>query len=233
MTEQEWLEYFDSERMLELLSGDRKLRLFAVGYCRRIWYLLVHQCSRETVEVAERFADGLATTEELAHAWNTVWNMPWNILHFDQGHGGRASDWAGAAAGKTAHPDAWWAASGVARWASWAVALTGIKGGLLSAPAEAAALDAAKRAGWSRVTAISLYAARERQCRLLRCIYSNPGRPITLDRAWQTRKVCALAHDAYNNRFLPAGTLDKKCLFALASALEDAGCTDSAILNHC
>jgi hypothetical protein len=56
---------------------------------------------------------------------------------------------------------------------------------------------------------------------------------VTLNPAWQTPTVLALATAAYENRILPAGTLDATRLAILADALEDAGCDNAGILNHC
>jgi hypothetical protein len=71
MTEQEWLECADPQKMLEFLRGkasERKLRLFACAWCRSVWDLLVEDLFRAAVEAAERFADGLASRKDLAAA---------------------------------------------------------------------------------------------------------------------------------------------------------------------
>ncbi len=66
MTEPEWLACKDPKTMFALLQGkttDRKLRLFSVACCRQIWDML-DKIGREAVEVAERYTDGMATSEE-------------------------------------------------------------------------------------------------------------------------------------------------------------------------
>ena len=59
-----------------------------------------------------------------------------------------------------------------------------------------------------------------------------PPRPVPLDPSWRTADVLSLAQAAYDNRALPAGTLEPARLALLADALEDAGCTDAEILGH-
>jgi hypothetical protein len=71
------------------------------------------------------------------------------------------------------------------------------------------------------------------QVALLRDLFGNPFRPASVSPAWQTAEVVALAQAAYDERALPSGTLDATRLAVLADALEEAGCTDADILNHC
>jgi hypothetical protein len=63
------------------------------------------------------------------------------------------------------------------------------------------------------------------QCYLVRDVFGNPFRPVTLDRSWLTPTVLALARSTYDNRAFDH-------LPILADALEDAGCSDAVILDH-
>jgi hypothetical protein len=67
---------------------------------------------------------------------------------------------------------------------------------------------------------------------MLRCVFGNPFRAVSLDPTWRTRSVAALAQTAYEERALPTGALDAVRLAILGDALEEAGCFDAAILDH-
>jgi hypothetical protein len=58
---------------------------------------------------------------------------------------------------------------------------------------------------------------------LLRDIFGNPFRPLTLDPAHRTPTVISLAQAAYDGRQLPSGGLDPDRLSVLADALEETG----------
>jgi len=73
MNEREWFWSGTPKSMLwlpKLREKDRKLRLLAVACCRSVWDSLTDETDRWAVEVAERFADGEATQQELNRAWD-------------------------------------------------------------------------------------------------------------------------------------------------------------------
>jgi hypothetical protein len=61
---------------------------------------------------------------------------------------------------------------------------------------------------------------------LLRDIFGNPFRPVAFDRDWRTSTALALARQMYETREFSAMPI-------LADALQDAGCDNDEILNHC
>jgi hypothetical protein len=73
---------------------------------------------------------------------------------------------------------------------------------------------------------IAAKAERVAQCRLLREVSGNPFRPATVDPTWLTPTVVSLATAIYAER-----AFDR--LPILADALEDAGCDNADLLNHC
>src|SRR5262245_44917128 len=76
MDETDWIACAEPTRMLNHLEGkasDRKLRLFMAACCRRVWHALVDEPERQAaVEVAEKYADGLADAEEMADAFGDL-----------------------------------------------------------------------------------------------------------------------------------------------------------------
>jgi hypothetical protein len=121
--------------LLERLRCDRAtLRRIACAIVRRtpladgrtVWDLLTDPRRRAAVEVAERYADGLATHDELDAAWSAAWTTS-------------DAAWTASNAAKAAAKAAVWAS---ARAAAWAVAEAAAE-----AAADAAA-EAAADAAW-------------------------------------------------------------------------------------
>jgi hypothetical protein len=225
MTEAEWLACADPTPMLKCLRGKasaRKRRLFAVACCKRFWQRLPDGPSRQAVVVAERFADGQATSQELelaaAHAHRLIRTEGQTVLRAGRQTvtvEGRYSH-AAYAAYVVASPEASYAARQVA----------------ISNPAidddSSVAQEEASVAG-----------AKDKgiRCDLLREIFDNPFHPSpalpTVVLAWNDRTIVRLAQAIYEERQLPAGTLDTGRLAILADALLDAGCDDEDLIAHC
>jgi hypothetical protein len=68
-------------------------------------------------------------------------------------------------------------------------------------------------------------AERAAQAALVREVFGNPFRPVVCQPRWRTETVLALARAA------DAGVFE--AMPVLADALEEAGCNDSELLNHC
>jgi hypothetical protein len=212
VTEEEWLASTDLRAMLALArrcsrENDRTLRLFTVACCRRLWHLFDDERAREAVEVAERFADGLAGAEELADASRRA---------------GTASDQL-FTAGQIST-----ALALVAHLASHRYAGSG--------PASAIKFLPRVAVGRNDPTLPDFIAEQKGQAGLLRGIFGpwpfRPPAPLAPALfAWRDGLVQALAESAYDDRDLPSGHLDSCCLAVLADALEEAG-ADAELLSH-
>jgi hypothetical protein len=213
MTEAEWLACTDPQIMLGLLRGqasDRKLRLFAVACCRRIWSLLTDERSQRAVAVVEQFAEELTTEMEFEEArWQAVdaYVAPPNPTPYD-----RALESAAEAAC-------------CAGWDDFT-------------PTEQEAQGAATTAAHCCQRAVTHLGGdvdqeKSAQADLLRCILGpNPLGPAPIDPVWLTPIVTSLATAAYQERALHSGELDPARLAVLADALEEAGCSSAPLLGH-
>lgn len=207
MTESEWQACTDPQKMLEFLEGkmsERKCRLFIVACCRRIWHLITNERSQEAVEIAERYADGFATSVELAEAYEAAWPPVHqvgmlNLFATFVVCGSCSSDLFSSLriAGKT-H-------------------VQGIAHHVVSAVIRQYHINEERAVGWSRQDAF------------LRCIFGNPFCPVVIEHAWlawNDGTIPKLAQAIYDER-----AFDR--LPILADALEESGCTNSDILHHC
>lgn len=87
MTEAEWLACTNPDVMLDHLdtgASERKLRLHGCACCRRMAHLLTDERSRAALETAERFADGLASREELTAAHEAALAAIWATAGADR-----------------------------------------------------------------------------------------------------------------------------------------------------
>src|SRR5262245_39326383 len=138
MDEATWLASTDPSVMLEFLKGkasDRKLRLFACSCCRRAWEMLTKECYRSGVEIAEAYADGLASKAELRAAMDGVWTARYSpptdfmtllsqnesAVQFGRNHFASATYAALATTWDRSAGNAWQAAGHASRYAAFAV----------------------------------------------------------------------------------------------------------------
>jgi hypothetical protein len=211
MTEQEWLTCTDPQPMLDYVAGkvsDRKLRLFAVACVRRVWHLIPDARSRDAVEGAELYADGRLNEEKF-------FSVFWSAANALEKISGRSAIYAASAA------------CGSARWRFADESHTQWEPGEAFFDAQLTAKQVA------RAFHPDTDKQRTTQTTLVLDIFGNPFHPVIINPNWRVPAVLALATTAYDNRILPAGTLEPARLAVLADALEDAGCTDADILAHC
>jgi len=91
-----------------------------------------------------------------------------------------------------------------------------------AAKANRANLEVFEEGIWKSVLSIE----KEAQSKFFRDIFGNPFRPVKLDLTWLTPTVVKLAQQIYEDR-----AYDR--LLLLADVLEEAGCDNTEILNHC
>jgi hypothetical protein len=227
MTESEWLANPDVDELLDYLGdriGERKLRLFAVACCRRLWPIL-DEDARRVVVAAESFADCLedaGARQELESACTDM-----RFRGYDPGKE---------------------AVLYAAGWSTFHARLEDIHGRIrdLMPTAQTAAfyathyqvLSDALESGMERQAVFDHTNAKARQTsdeemRAQLLIWhdtlGNPFHPATVDPIWfqhDNAAVPRLAQECYDQHVTDN-------LNPLAEALESAGCRDASILTHC
>jgi len=101
---------------------DRELRLFAVWSARQVQHLMTDPRSVAALDVAERHANGEATDDELAAAWDAARAAVWDAAGDAAGAAWAAARAAARDAARAAWAawDAWDAAARDAAWDAWA-----------------------------------------------------------------------------------------------------------------
>jgi hypothetical protein len=201
----------------------RKLRLFACACIRPLFELLKDPRSEHAIEVSERFADGQATAQELEEARNDAWLaveslQPSAIELASPGFAlgpATARVWprAARAAAEVALPEAGQAVVAV------------------QAAVEHASIEWAAS---GNVAEIAARAGAATRADLLRDIFGPlPFRSFLAEPPRLTATVTNLVRAMYDQPDLPSGHLDAARIAVLADALEEAGCTDQEVLEHC
>ncbi len=214
MMEEDWfrsanLEWLVEQLLCSRLASDRKFRLYACACCRRAEHLIDHAGIQELLVVVEDFADWLLGKETFKE----------RVSQLRKGIGGiTVSDAASNPAGA--------AREAVIRAAGFVVSYSREYYEVLDDvpyPSWAAAYARYAVAG----TDNKQEQEQEReQLRLLRDIFGNPFRPVAFDPAWRTSTAVAIAQGMYDSR-------DFNAMPILADALQDSGCDNDDILNHC
>jgi hypothetical protein len=218
MTEEEWLDCTDPGAMLDFLAGNvsyRKLRLFACACCRRIWGLLEKYCGQFAIELLELEENQLAYLGQLDPALAPV---------------GRAVEVTRSQATRAALESV--LSAGVLRVGYLDFPAVSIFDRLRRA---ASLIDAAESCADSAATAAeaagmaSRDAERAEQARLLREVIGNPFYTPQLDPSWirwndwTVRRLVREIDFEESYEEMPV----------LGDALEDAGCTEPDLLEHC
>lgn len=230
MTEAEWLACADPQRLLGFLRGEiitlvddqptsvereqmrlhvtrlltrRKSRLLACSCIRMVWRLLTDDQVREAIERVEREPDGAGYDSRMAGADRLASDV---ALQFRRT--GRFAELPALAA-RHAVRAARLAAAPEGRWAD----------------VRDVAAETAVAAAWAGLVP-DLREAYRQQCGLIRDIFGNPYRPVSIDPPHRRPAVVRLAQTIYEK---PA--FEK--MPEVVDALEAAGCTDADILAHC
>lgn len=179
MTEAEWLTAREPKPLLKYLAdraSDRQFRLFVVACCCDGPHVLWNgAASSDAVAVALRYADGLATAEELAAARYAVREQ---LARTEDMYPGEPT-W--DATDYTCSADL----RNEILWASWYAAIR----------------EYAQNVGpLSEDVSVVAVEGFRFQADLLRDIFGNPFRPVAFEPAWRTEAAVGIASKMYDER---------------------------------
>jgi hypothetical protein len=206
VTEQEWLACLDLHEMLRFLNRGRtvaqklsirKGNLFGAACCGHVRHLLKDGRCQQVLATLEQHADD----PEVVPAGEQD-----AVLRLSEEEARVLSS------GQPDDPSI---------PAAWAVLNLGH--GIYGSAASQAAVAMSLAAGGSREPSREIEACL---ANLVRDIFGNPFRPVSLDSSWFTSTVVSLAAGIYADRAFDL-------LPIMADALQDAGCDNEEVLEHC
>lgn len=230
---------------------NRELRLFSCACCRHIPEYLVDERSSQAVDVAERFADGDASRDELNAAFDAAELAVESVLQRIKQINSAAQ--AGAIGPDTEdwrlyeiddwHPEGRRenAARAVSRCADIVVYTSGVdselktpgdwnvaRGAALYAYMAAASRDKLESMEAAFLAGDKDYPMYEDgwQADLIRCVFRNPFRPAGTDKLDVNPRIRDMAESIYRLR-----AFDR--VPVLGKELEDSGCEDPELVSHC
>jgi len=225
LTEPQWLAEPLLVEMTDFIAdegSERKLRLFTHACCQRIGHLLVDPRSKAALAALARYADSECDRSELGACCDGALSakraieepLCWDgCLHTTaESLAASAICYASSPSYDGAFRKPYYHNSTVTAAANAALVATGSV-----AYAQAQSRSDSESAQGTEAVVQSL---------LLRDIFGNPFRPVSVDLSWLTSTVLQLASGIYADR-----AFDRMPI--LADALQDAGCDSAEVLEHC
>ncbi|MGF1580780.1 MAG: hypothetical protein ACFCD0_15570 [Gemmataceae bacterium] len=212
MTEDKWFACQNPDHLLDYVQdqiSDRKLRLFVCACVRMVWDLLIDDRSRRAVDCGERLANGhlsYAQTRNVGLAARSA-ELSFRDSNFRGSQGRMQAYHAARAAALTLVPNA----------------------DLMRLGPTFCELAQIEKLSQLEPPAAVRRRVRSAQSRLLRCLVGNPFRPMYVEPrclVWNGGIIVKIAQridESRNYGHLPV----------LADALEEAGCSNEVILEHC
>jgi hypothetical protein len=233
MTEQEWLTSRDFLKLaffveVEKQGSQRKLRLLTCALCRAVRQAFEDSSAPRAVEVSERYADGLASEDELKFAREVALET-FGRLHAEEHPPGMIRSCTFCFKGR--------AEAAASMCAGHVASVVAIGNNLFKAslglPSDRGLLGELVGFGFGVLKAVVLRqhpTPRDRKgwpfMGIFHEIFGNPFCPPSLDGGWLNETVVSLAQAIYGQR-----AFDQMPI--LGDAMEEAGCSDATMLNHC
>lgn len=210
MTEAEWLECKSPQPIMKFLTlgqaTERKRRMFAVACCRSVLFHCSKPQFSDMLLAFERYADGLVNEPVRSSARRAIHVITQQSNVEDANN---AAAWA-----------IYWAGGKRVDLLGCCMNCALVIGRAMQRDAKTIYGD--QSAAWLSGREIEA----SRQADLFRDIFGNPFRQVTLNPSWLTAAVVQLAQLIYDERAFER-------MAEVADALEQAGCSNSDIVQHC